>query len=78
MISGQETADEAKITQKHGFFAQRTKIVIDASKGDDMINIHTNQERFVFFVSNAPSLDIKTLQAALIGGYKLFAAVLGG
>ncbi len=78
MIGEQKTTDEAKITQEHGFFAQPTKIVIDASKGDDMINIHTNQERFVFFVSNAPILDTKTLQAALIGGYKLFAAVLGG
>jgi Ca2+-binding RTX toxin-like protein len=44
MIGGQENTDEAKITQEHGFFGQPTKTVIDAGKGDDLINIHTNTD----------------------------------
>jgi Ca2+-binding RTX toxin-like protein len=42
MIGGREKTDEATITQEHGFFGQPTKTVIDAGKGDDLINIHTN------------------------------------
>jgi Ca2+-binding RTX toxin-like protein len=42
MIGGQENTDEAKITQEQGFFGQPGKTVIDAGKGDDLINIHTN------------------------------------
>jgi Ca2+-binding RTX toxin-like protein len=42
MIGGQENTDEAKITQEPGFFGQPGKTVIDAGKGDDLINIHTN------------------------------------
>jgi Ca2+-binding RTX toxin-like protein len=42
MFGGQENTDEAKITQEPGFFGQPGKTVIDAGKGDDLINIHTN------------------------------------
>jgi Ca2+-binding RTX toxin-like protein len=42
MIGGHEKTDEATITQERGFFGQPTKTVIDAGKGDDVINIHTN------------------------------------
>lgn len=42
MIGGREKTDEATITQEHGVFGQPGKTVIDAGKGDDMINIHTN------------------------------------
>ncbi len=69
MINGQETTDEAKITQEHGFFGQPTKTVIDAGKGDDLINIHTNPngsvdvtingEKHSFSAEEAKNLEVR-------------------
>ncbi len=69
MIGGHETTDEAKITQEHGFFGQPTKTVIDAGKGDDLINIHTNPngsvdvtingEKHSFSAEEAKNLEVR-------------------
>jgi Ca2+-binding RTX toxin-like protein len=69
MICGKENTDEAKITQEHGFFGQPTKTVIDAGSGDDMINVHTNEngsvdvningEVYSFSAQEAKNLEIR-------------------
>lgn len=69
MIGGQENTDEAKITQEPGFFGQPGKTVIDAGKGNDMINIHTNAngsvdvtingEKHSFSEAEAKNLEVR-------------------
>jgi Ca2+-binding RTX toxin-like protein len=69
MIGGQENTDEAKITQEQGFFGQPGKTVIDAGKGDDLINIHTNPngsvdvtingEKHSFSAEEAKNLEVR-------------------
>jgi Ca2+-binding RTX toxin-like protein len=69
MFGGQEKTGEAKITQEPGLFGQSGKTVIDAGKGNDVINIHTNPngsvdvtingEKHSFSAAEAKNLEVR-------------------
>ncbi len=63
MINGQENTDEAKITQERGLFTEPGKTVIDAGKGDDMVNTHTNRDGSVDVTINGEKRSFSEAEA---------------